>query len=79
MAGMWFTCRMSAIPRYLLVAAVLCGLIGTGTYINDIWISGDGVLAAPSGLAGTCLGIGLVLAGVGLNLVMRDELRARRK
>ena len=76
---MWFTCRMSMMARYLLIAGVLLGMLGTGAYITDTWITGDGSIAPPGGFAGTCLGIGLLLAGLGMNIVMRYDMRARRK
>jgi hypothetical protein len=70
---------MSVIARYLLIAGVLFGVAGTGTYINDVRNSGEGLLQSPSGPAGTCLGIGLALVGLGLHLLMRDSMRLWRK
>jgi TRAP-type C4-dicarboxylate transport system permease small subunit len=70
---------MSATARYLLIAGVLFGIVGTGIYVNETWISGDGVIEAPRGLAATVLAIGLILVGIGLRLIMRDDIRTRRK
>lgn len=69
---------MSAMVRYLLITGVLLGVIGTGAYINDTWISGDGSIRVPHGLAGTCLAFGLILVGVGLNQHMRRGRPMRR-
>ena len=77
MAGLWFTFRMSATARSLLLAGVLSGIIGTGIYINETWISGDGMIGPPRGATGIFLGIGLILAGIGLRLILRDEKRRK--
>ena len=68
-----------AVARYLLRVGVVFGVFGTSTYVIETWVNGDGVIEPPSGLAGTCLGIGLILVGLGLRRIMRDDLRTRQK
>jgi hypothetical protein len=66
---------MSVLARCLLVAGVVFGVAGTGIYVTDTWITGDGAIKPPGGASGVCLGIGLILVGIGLRLVMRAERR----